>query len=93
MKNKLNKIYIAYLKGCRKYVGHTNNLNIRKKEHYHKLGSTVTRKYRPHYIKVVGYCRGYRPCKYEEQKWANKLIKKYGYKCIRGGRYNNSKTF
>jgi predicted GIY-YIG superfamily endonuclease len=87
------KIYVAYLPYGKKYIGHTRNFKRRLNQHFLRKGSKVTRKYKPKYIKPIKDCYGEGKCKYQEQILVNKMIDKYGYDKVRGGRYTNSENF
>ena len=82
----MDTIYVAYLKGGRKYIGHTRTSNFakRKVEHYSGNGSKVTKKYKPYYIRAIKQVP-HRYSKLEEIKLMRKFCKVYGEGKVSGG--------
>ena len=91
-KNKKDYIYVAYLDGCRKYIGHTTNIQRRIWEHLHHQGSKVTRKYKPHHIQVLEVVP-HRYGRLEEINMEKRFERRYGKNCVRGGRREHAYNF
>jgi len=91
-KNKYDYIYVAYLDGGRVYIGKSGDIQHRKWQHYHHEGSKVTKKYRPHYIrieKIVPHRYG----RLAEIQTEQKYERKFGKNKVRGGRREHAYNF
>ena len=77
-------IYVLKLKENKYYVGKTNNPSFRLDNHFNRNGSNWTQKYEP--IRVLELFEG---DKYDEDKYVQKYMDKYGIKNVRGGSYSN----
>jgi len=76
-------IYILKLKGGNYYVGKTDNVEKRYKDHISGYGSAWTKKYKPISIdKIIKNAS-----KYDEDKWVKIYMDKYGIDKVRGGAY------
>lgn len=89
--NNETTIYCVNLKGGKKYVGKTENIDKRMNDHFNSRGSQVTKKNEPINYEILETTHGYLSSK-KEQEYTNKMIDKYGYANVRGGRYTNSNT-
>ncbi len=76
-------IYVLLLKGGRYYIGKSNNVITRYKQHLKGEGSAWTRKYKPvsieHVINNVSA--------FDEDKITKEYMSKYGIDKVRGGSY------
>lgn len=79
-------IYVLKLTNNKYYVGKTDNPDLRLKAHIDNSGSTWTKKYKP--IKIIELFEG---DKYDEDKYVQKYMDKYGIENVRGGSYSNIK--
>ena len=73
-------IYVLKLKENKYYVGKTNNPSFRLDDHFNRNGSKWTQKYKP--IRVLKLFKG---DKYDEDKYVQKYMDKYGIKNVRRG--------
>ena len=92
-KNINTKTYI-YKINCddgKKYIGKTNNVDRRMKQHANGNGAKVTHKFKPKTYQIIDEVPGYFSDRVE-QHHTDKNIQKYGYQNVRGGKYTNSKT-
>ena len=89
--NKKTSIYEVKCENQKIYIGKTTNMNKRMKQHFTGNGSQVTKKFAPVSATKIATCNGYFSDKVE-QHFTEKIIKKHGYKNVRGGYYTNSKT-
>jgi predicted GIY-YIG superfamily endonuclease len=76
-------IYVLRLVGGRYYVGKTENITKRYKEHINGRGSAWTRKYSP--VSLEKTIKGASP--FEEDKVTKEYMVKYGIDKVRGGSY------
>jgi predicted GIY-YIG superfamily endonuclease len=76
-------IYVLRLVGGRYYIGKSNNVMNRYKEHLDGNGSGWTRKYKP--ISLVNTIKNVSP--FEEDKITKEYMSKYGIDKVRGGSY------
>jgi len=89
--NAQTDIYKLELKGGKKYIGKTTDIDRRMNQHFSGNGAKVTKKFKPIEGEIVDTCPGFFSDKIE-QKHTDKNIKKYGYDNVRGGKYTNSNT-
>ena len=89
--NAPTAIYKMNLKGGKKYVGKTTDVDRRMNQHFSGNGSKVTKKFKPIDAKVVDEVPGFFSGDVE-QEYTEDYIGKYGYENVRGGYYTNSKT-
>ena len=89
--NAPTAIYKMNLKGGKKYVGKTTDVDRRMDQHFSGNGAKVTKKFKPINAKVVDEVPGFFSDDVE-QEYTEKYIDKYGYENVRGGVYTNSKT-
>jgi hypothetical protein len=89
--NKETDIYKLELKGGKKYIGKTIDIDRRMEQHFSGNGSKVTKKFNPIEGQIIDTCHGYFSDKLE-QKHTDNYIKQHGYNNVRGGKYTNSKT-
>lgn len=76
-------IYILKLQSNKYYVGKTTNTNFRLEQHFNNQGSTWTRKYKPQKIvKIIPNCSHY-----DEDKYTQIYMDKYGLDNVRGGSF------
>lgn len=75
-------IYLLELHMGKYYVGKTNDIKTRTKQHFKHLGSTWTKRYKP--IRLLYTFRG---SKWDEDKFVLEMMYKYGVRNVRGGRY------
>jgi predicted GIY-YIG superfamily endonuclease len=78
-------IYILRLKGNRYYIGKTENVLRRYKEHCKGEGSAWTRKYEPLELALV--IEDASP--FDEDKYVKEYMAKYGIQNVRGGSYSS----
>jgi len=79
------KVYLIVCAEKKYYVGRTNNIERRWKEHSEGEGSSWTKLYKPKTIEVlVDYAD-----QYDEDKEVKKAMAKYGIDNVRGGSYSN----
>ena len=77
-------IYILELSDNKYYVGKTENLDNRIKDHFTSNGSAWTQKYRP-----LNLIDKYENCdEFDEDKYVKKYMMKYGIDNVRGGSYS-----
>ena len=89
--NEPTTIYKLNLKGGKKYVGKTTDIERRMNQHFSGNGAKVTQKFKPINGKVVDEVPGFFSDEVE-QEYTEEYIEKYGYDNVRGGKYTNSKT-
>ena len=89
--NEPTAIYKLNLKGGKKYVGKTTDIERRMNQHFSGNGAKVTQKFKPINGKVVDEVPGFFSDEVE-QEYTEEYIEKYGYDNVRGGKYTNSKT-
>ena len=89
--NEKTDIYKLELKGGKKYIGKTTNIDRRMNQHFSGNGAKVTKKFKPIEGQIIDSCHGFFSDKVE-QKHTDKNISKHGYNNVRGGKYTNSKT-
>jgi hypothetical protein len=76
-------IYILRLESGKYYIGKTNNLQQRKKEHLNGTASAWTRKYKPISVeKIIPNASSF-----DEDKYTKIYMNKYGIHNVRGGSY------
>ena len=76
-------IYVLELKNSKYYVGRTNNINFRLKNHFNNRGSAWTVKHPP--IKIHNI---YEDCDiFDEDKYTIKMMSIYGIENVRGGAF------
>lgn len=76
-------IYALQLEQGKYYVGKTNNPQFRLENHFQYNGSAWTKKYKPiRIIEVVPNCDDY-----DEDKYTQKYMDKYGVQNVRGGSF------
>ncbi len=78
-------IYILRLEDNNYYVGYTDDVKKRVKEHMEGKGSTFTKMYKP--INLVKVYENVTPSKVD--RFVIKYMKKYGMDSVRGGSYKN----
>jgi predicted GIY-YIG superfamily endonuclease len=78
-------IYILRLKGNRFYIGKSENVLRRYKEHCNGEGSVWTRKYEP--LELVLVIEDASP--FDEDKYVKEYMSKYGIQNVRGGSYSS----
>lgn len=78
-------IYILRLKGNRFYIGKTENVLRRYKEHCKGEGSVWTRKHEP--LELVLVIEDASP--FDEDKYVKEYMSKYGIQNVRGGSYSS----
>jgi hypothetical protein len=89
--NEETDIYCLDLECGKKYIGKTNNIHKRMKQHFSGNGAKVTQKFKPVNGEIIDTCPGYFSNKIE-QEHTNNYINEFGYSNVRGGTYTNSKT-
>ena len=89
--NAPTSIYKMNLKGGKKYVGKTTDVDRRMNQHFSGNGAKVTKKFKPIDAKVVDEVPGLFSDEVE-QEYMEKYLDKHGYENVRGGYYTNSKT-
>ena len=89
--NAPTAIYKMNLKGGKKYVGKTTDVDRRMNQHFSGNGAKVTKKFKPINAKVIDEVPGFFSDDVE-QEYTEEYIDKYGYENVRGGSYTNSKT-
>jgi predicted GIY-YIG superfamily endonuclease len=86
-------VYVLALKGDKRYVGMSENVNNRIKQHFAGKGAEWTKKHAPvsvvDVIKVSNKTEALRL----ENKLTKQLMKIYGVKKVRGGVYCNSCSY
>lgn len=76
-------IYILELENSKYYIGKTSNPDFRLNQHFNSLGSQWTMKYKPiKIIKIIPNCDDY-----DENKYTNIYMDKYGINNVRGGSF------
>ena len=80
---QMSTIYVLRLIGGRYYVGKSNNVINRYKQHLNGNGSAWTRKYKP--VSVEKIINNVSP--FEEDKITKEYMSKYGIDYVRGGSY------
>jgi len=83
--SKPTNIYILRLEHGKYYVGKSNNVLKRYREHADGGGSVWTAKYKP--IEFVQVLEGVSA--FDEDKWVKEYMSKYGIDNVRGGIYSN----
>ena len=86
MTDKTN-IYILKLQNSKYYIGKSNNIEKRYKEHISGLGSVWTKKYKP--IKIEKIIKN--ASIYDEDRYVKEYMAKYGLDNVRGGAYSSMK--
>lgn len=76
-------IYVLCLEGGRYYIGKSDNITNRYKQHLNGNGSAWTRKYKPISLKKI--IENVSP--FEEDKITKEYMSKYGIDKVRGGSY------
>jgi hypothetical protein len=89
--NAPTSIYKLNLKGGKKYVGKTTDVDRRMNQHFSGNGSQVTKKFKPINGEIVDEVPGFFADDVEHEHTED-YIDKYGYENVRGGMYTNSKT-
>ena len=89
--NAPTAIYKMNLKGGKKYVGKTTDVDRRMDQHFSGNWAKVTKKFKPINAKVIDEVPGFFSDDVE-QEYTEEYIDKYGYENVRGGVYTNSKT-
>jgi hypothetical protein len=79
----MSTIYVLRLKGGRYYIGKSNNVMNRYKQHLNGSGSAWTRKYKP--LSVEKTIHNVSP--FEEDKITKEYMSTYGIDKVRGGSY------
>ena len=78
-------IYVLGLRQNKYYIGKTNKLYFRIKEHFRATGSNWTKIYKP--VKVVEIIKN---CdSFDEDKYTLQYMNKYGIENVRGGSFCN----
>ena len=77
-------LYVLNLEQNKKYVGMTNNLNIRLSQHYDGSGAKWTRLYKPISVERIIYPATENDI---ENKITLELMQMYGKDNVRGGSY------
>ena len=78
-------LYFLKLQQDKYYIGKTNNIQIRIKDHFNQKGSSFTKLYKPiELLKIIENCD-----KYDEDKYVLKYMETYGIDNVRGGSYSN----
>jgi predicted GIY-YIG superfamily endonuclease len=79
----MTNIYILKLENDKYYVGKTNNLELRLKNHFKNNGSLWTKRYKPQEIlEIINNCD-----EFDEDKYTIKMMKKHGIDNVRGGSF------
>ena len=89
--NAPTAIYKLNLKGGKKYVGKTTDVDRRMDQHFSGNGSQVTKKFKPLHYEILEVCDGYFSNE-REQYHTKQNIRHNGYDSVRGGKYTNSRT-
>jgi hypothetical protein len=76
-------IYVLRLEGGRYYIGKSDNVTNRYKQHLNGSGSAWTRKYKP--ISLERTIENASP--FDEDKYTKEYMSKYGIDKVRGGSY------
>lgn len=76
-------IYILKLEGGRYYIGKTNNIEQRKKQHINGTASAWTKKYKPVSVEKIIPNASH----FDEDKYTKEYMSKYGIDKVRGGSY------
>jgi hypothetical protein len=80
---KMVVIYLLKLEHGKYYVGKTNNLHFRLRDHFGSKGTTWTAVHKPlEVIKILPNCD-----EYDEDKYTLKYMDKYGMDNVRGGSF------
>ena len=77
-------IYVLKLEDNKYYVGKTQNLNKRIDQHFKGKGSVWTKRYKPTHIFEIYW----NVDKYDEDKYTEMYMEKYGIENVRGGSYS-----
>lgn len=77
-------IYVLRLEGDKYYVGKTNNINKRIKQHKELYGSSWTKKYK--FIEIIDFIQT--EDHFLEDMYVKKYMNKYGIDNVRGGSYS-----
>ena len=80
-------IYVLKLEEGKYYIGKSDNIESRIKEHKEGKGSLWTKKYKVIDLKKVIVCND----PFDEDKVVKKYMMKYGIENVRGGSYNHMK--
>ena len=89
--NEETDIYKLNLKYGKKYIGKTEDFERRMHQHFSGKGSQVTKKFKPVHGKIIDTVPGFFANEVE-QEYTKAYVDKYGYNCVRGGKWTNSKT-
>lgn len=77
------KVYVLNLSDDKYYVGTSENVEQRIKQHFDGYGSSWTKKYKPiETVEVIDNCD-----KFDEDKYTKQYMLKYGIDNVRGGTY------
>ena len=80
-------IYILELKNNKYYIGKSNNVEKRFKDHMNGTGSTWTKLHKPiKILKEIPNCNNF-----DEDKYTKEYMSKYGINNVRGGTYTQIK--
>lgn len=82
--SQLTNIYVLKLKNNKIYVGQSNNVNQRIKQHERGEGSVWTQKHKP--VEVVEVRKNVSA--FDEDKITKEYMAKYGVENVRGGSYS-----
>lgn len=77
-------VYTLNLKGGKKYVGYTNNLNKRIDNHFNGYGAKVTQQYKPISVNNIKKCRNIHTAKKCETYTYYDMKQKYGKNNVKG---------
>jgi cellular nucleic acid-binding protein len=76
-------IYVLQLEKGKYYIGKTNNPQFRLENHFQSNGSAWTKKYKPiRIVELLPNCDDY-----DEDKYTQKYMDKYGVENVRGGSF------
>jgi hypothetical protein len=79
----MSKVYILKLKNDKYYIGSTDNIDLRLKQHYDGCGSAWTKLHKPiETVEILDNCN-----KFDEDKYTKIYMSKYGIDNVRGGSY------
>jgi|UniRef100_A0A6C0JUE5 predicted GIY-YIG superfamily endonuclease len=78
-------IYILKLKNNKYYIGKTQDVENRFKQHINGVGSSWTKKYKP--ISIIKQIKS--TSQFDEDKYVKEYMAKYGIENVRGGTYTS----
>lgn len=78
-------IYILKLKNNKYYIGKTQDVENRFKQHINGVGSSWTKKYKP--VSIIKQIKS--TSQFDEDKYVKEYMSKYGIENVRGGTYTS----